>query len=164
MKLNSINLFLASSGAITLVPWVNNAPDFTGFTEPTKSVLIDSYNDYIANGGVIEIIPDPEPVEEPVILNWSQFYKALKKSVTYRHLIGLSVVAPNISGVMAAMGIAIQDGIRDALDPDILPAFQASVSGVLAALNAINQPLTTEQLAEVRLLLDNNGFNSIQLQ
>jgi hypothetical protein len=107
---------------------------------------------------ITDIIPSP-PVP-----NWLQFYKQLKISATYQNLIGLTVVVPNISGVMAAMGIAIQDGIRDPFDADILPAFQASISGVLAALNAVGQPLTVEQLAEVRGLLDNNGFESVLLQ
>ena len=113
--------------------------------------------------GDYEVIPNPEPIGIPVVPNWLRFYKALKVSATFSALMNLTVLAPNISGVMAAMGIAIQGGICDLSDTGILPAFQASVDGVIAALNAINQPLNNEQLTEVRTLLDNNGFDNIQL-
>ena len=64
MNRNSNTLFLESPNAITPVPWVNNAPDFTGFTEPTLSVLQDAYQANINN---IVIIPDPitEPPSPP---------------------------------------------------------------------------------------------------
>ncbi len=154
-----MNIIIHTPKAGSLIRVVDGVPDLTGISDPALSILQAAYalGDY-------EIIPDPEPINELPQPNWLQFYKLLKNSVTYQYLIVLSIAAPNISGVMAAMGIAIQDGIRDPSDPDILPAFQASVSGFLAALDAINQPLTTEQLAEVRLLLDNNGFSFIQLE
>jgi hypothetical protein len=45
---------------------------------------------------------------------------------------------------------------------DRLAAFQASISGVLLAVNEVGLMLTNEMLAEVRQLLDDNGFNTIQ--
>lgn len=73
MKRNTTTLFLTSPGATTPIPWVNNAPDFTGITEPTLSVLTNAWNDFVINDGVLEIIPDPAPVVEPVVPNWAGF-------------------------------------------------------------------------------------------
>lgn len=70
MKRNSTTLFLTSTGTTTPIPWLNNAPDFSTFTEPTLSVLINAYNDFINNGGVIEVIPNPEPYIETVVPDW----------------------------------------------------------------------------------------------
>jgi hypothetical protein len=145
--------------AVTSVFLINGELDLRVFTEPTLSILQSAFND-----GDYEIIPDPEPFVEQPIPDWTRFYKSLKLSATYQYLIGLSVQVPNISGVMAAMGLVIQDGIRDPSDPDVIDAFKASVSGVLYALNAIELPLNSEQLLEVRGLLDANGFNDVQLQ
>ena len=67
MKRNSTTLFLESLNALTPLPWVNNAPDFTGIEEPTLSVLINVWETEKDN---IEIIPDPEPVAEIKIPYW----------------------------------------------------------------------------------------------
>jgi hypothetical protein len=99
---------------------------------------------------------------EPTITapNWGGFYDALIVTSTYQYLIANTVPHPSISGAMAAMGIAILQGQSDLSNPNRLEAFQASVSGVLAALSAVNLTLTPEMLAEVRSILDANGFNS----
>lgn len=52
---------------ITRLPWVNNAPDFTGIEEPTLSVLINAWE---AGKDNIEIIPDPEPIPEIKNPDW----------------------------------------------------------------------------------------------
>jgi hypothetical protein len=70
MKRNSITLFLESPNATTPVPWVDNAPNFSDFTEPTLSALANAYNAFIDSGGVIEFIPDPEPYIESVEPYW----------------------------------------------------------------------------------------------
>ena len=61
MKRNSTTIFLASSGSTTALPWVNNAPDFSGFQEPTLSILQRSWSDFLESGQELEVIPDPEP-------------------------------------------------------------------------------------------------------
>ena len=66
MKRNSTTLFLESLNATTLLPWVNNAPDFTGIEEPTLSILQTAWE---AGKDSIEIIPDPEPIPIPEIKN-----------------------------------------------------------------------------------------------
>ena len=61
IKRNSTTIFLASSGSTTALPWVNNAPDFSGFQEPTLSILQRSWSDFLESGQELEVIPDPEP-------------------------------------------------------------------------------------------------------
>lgn len=73
MKRNSTTLFLTSPGATTPVPWVNNAPDFNGFTEPTLSVLQNSWQEFLNSGQELEVVPDPEPVPEPTTPDWDSF-------------------------------------------------------------------------------------------
>ena len=59
MKRNSTTLFLESPGATTPLHWVNNAPDFSAFTEPTLSVLQQAWQDFLNSGQELEVIPDP---------------------------------------------------------------------------------------------------------
>jgi hypothetical protein len=65
MNRNSTTIFIESasndpaSPCITPVPWVNNAPDFTGITEPTLSVLVAVYE---AGKDNIVVIADPVPI------------------------------------------------------------------------------------------------------
>ena len=153
-----MRILISTLGANTPVNVIDGIPDFSPYSEPTLSILQSAFDE-----GNYTVIPDPEPIVEPVVANWLQFYKQLKISATYQHLMGLTVLAPNLSGVMAAMGICIQDGIRDPFDTDTYDAFKASVSGVIAALNAIGQPLNSEQLGEIRLLLNNNRFEAFLL-
>ena len=61
MKRNSTTLFLTSPGATTAITWDNNAPDFTGFTEPTLSVLQQSWQNFLDLGEPLEVVPDPGP-------------------------------------------------------------------------------------------------------
>lgn len=73
MKRNSITLFLQSPNAMTSIAWVNNAPDFSAFSEPTLSVLQKAWQDFLNSGQPLEIIPDPEPIPEPPTPNWDSF-------------------------------------------------------------------------------------------
>jgi hypothetical protein len=67
MKRNSTTVFISSPNATTPIPWVSNAPDFTGITEPTLSVLRTAYE---SQKGSIEVIPDPVPFVETLKPNW----------------------------------------------------------------------------------------------
>jgi len=71
MKRNSTTLFLVSTGAVTPIPWVNDAPDFSAFTEPTLSVLQKAWQNFLISGEELEIIPDPEP--PPPAPDWLSF-------------------------------------------------------------------------------------------
>ncbi|QBQ73484.1 hypothetical protein kac65v162_gp040 [Nodularia phage vB_NspS-kac65v162] len=80
MKRNSKTLFLKSLSTTTPIPWINDAPDFSRFTEPTLSVLQKSWNDFVLSGEELEIIPDPEPAPEPLTPNWQLFGAMLQFS------------------------------------------------------------------------------------
>jgi len=73
MKRSTHTLFLESPNATTPVAWVDNAPDFSTFTEPTLSVLQKAWQDFIDSGEELEIIPDPEPIPELPVANWDMF-------------------------------------------------------------------------------------------
>ena len=61
MQRNSTTIFLESTNATTALPWVNNAPDFSGFQEPTLRVLQQAWTDFLKSGQALEVITDPEP-------------------------------------------------------------------------------------------------------
>ena len=88
MNRNSTTLFLVSPGATTPVPWVNNAPDFSSFTEPTLSVLVTAWNDFISNGGVVEVVPDPEVYVEPPVPDWDGFNSVFLADVAFNQYCG----------------------------------------------------------------------------
>ena len=67
MKRNNTQIFIESRNAITAIPWLNNAPDFTGIEEPTLSILQAAW---VAGKDNIEIIPDPEPTPEIKNPDW----------------------------------------------------------------------------------------------
>jgi hypothetical protein len=67
MKRDSTTIWIESPNAITPLPWVDGAPDFTGITEPTLSVLQDAYE---AGKDNIEVIPDPIPVPPIAVPDW----------------------------------------------------------------------------------------------
>jgi hypothetical protein len=62
MNRNSTTIYIETPSGdplkpcITPIPWVNNAPDFSGVTEPTLSVLRNTYWKHD-----IVVIPDPIP-------------------------------------------------------------------------------------------------------
>ena len=75
MKRNETTLFLESPAATTPVAWVDNAPDFSGFTEPTLSVLQQSWVAFLESGGELEVIADPVP--PPPQPDWINFNTAM---------------------------------------------------------------------------------------
>ena len=75
MQRNSTTLYLESPGATTPVPWVDGTPDLSGFTEPTLSVLQQSWADFLASGQELEVIPDPPP--PPPEPDWTAFNTAM---------------------------------------------------------------------------------------
>lgn len=76
MKRNN-NILLKVLEYTICLPWVNNAPDFTGIEEPTLSVLQKAWNDFLASGEELEIIPDPEPIPPPKEPDWTGFNVAV---------------------------------------------------------------------------------------
>lgn len=64
---NSQTVFIETFGAKTVLPWLGNAPDFTGIEEPTLSILQAAWE---AGKDNIEIISDPEPIPEIKNPDW----------------------------------------------------------------------------------------------
>jgi hypothetical protein len=142
---------------------VNNAPDYGEYSNSPNTIQVLT-EAYLAGHWEEAIIPDPKPMPEPEPTpDWNSFYDGLIMSATYNHLLGLTAVAPNITGAITAMGIALVQGQLDPGNPSRRNALQAAINAVLGVLGEINQPLTTGQLTEVRGLLDDNGFESITL-
>lgn len=77
MKRNSTTLFLETPGSITLIPWVNGAPDFSIYSEPTLSIFRSVWQAFLNSGEELEIIPDPEPFVELPPAQWTAFNFAL---------------------------------------------------------------------------------------
>jgi hypothetical protein len=75
MKRTSTIIYLESPNATTPLPWVNNAPDFTGIKEPELSRLQKAWADFVATGEELEIIPDPPP--PPPDPDWTAFNIAM---------------------------------------------------------------------------------------
>lgn len=83
MRRNSTILFLESPNSVTPIPLVNGNPDFSGFEEPTLSVLQKAWQDFLASGEEIEIIPSLEQEPDPVAPNWDEFNFALSSDATF---------------------------------------------------------------------------------
>jgi hypothetical protein len=84
MNRNSTTLYLTSPGATTPIPWVNNTPDFSAFTEPTLSVLQKAWQDFLTSGEQLEVIPDPEPIPELVTPDWDGFNAYMLTDTTFK--------------------------------------------------------------------------------
>jgi hypothetical protein len=152
-------ILLSSDGANTLVKLIDGAPDFSQYSEPTLSILQAGYE-----AGHYRTVPDVELIDFTSRPNWQGFYDQLIMSQIYNHLLTNTKPHPSISGAMMAMGFAINAGMGDPSNPDRLAALQAAVFAVLDALNDASIPLSVEQVAEVRELLDSNDFEMIRLQ
>ena len=125
MKHNSTTLFLESPGATTAVPWVDNAPDFSGFFEPSLGVLQQTWQDFLDSGEELEIIPDPEPT--PPAPDWLGFKAEYKASPAirawFRELdpmdredLAAMVAAQSVEGVAAAMADVDYSAVKDELN------------------------------------------------
>ena len=114
MNRNSTTLFLVSPGATTPVPWVNNAPDFSSFTEPTLSVLVTAWNDFIDNGGDLQIAPDPEPHVQPLVPNWDDFNAVFLADGAFNQYCGACLsVAPVVAmAIPTALAQVSSNGVN----------------------------------------------------
>ena len=163
MKRNSTIVFVESPGAISPIPWVNGLPDFSVYQEPTLSSLQQSWQAFIDGGGVVDVIPDFEPIEIPNVLDWDGLYLSLMNSSVYSDLV---IIGQQLSGVVGALdktSDAIQYGIFKPDSIAAFPAFQSAINLLMYVLMGNQIELSTEQLQQVRNSLDTNGFTDIQL-
>lgn len=114
MKRNSTTLFLQSPGATTPTPWVNNAPDFSAFTNPTLPVLQQSWQGFLDSGEVLEVIPDPVPVVEPPTPNWDGFNAYMLTDTDFNTYYGTGLtVAPAVTtSIPTALAQVSTNGIN----------------------------------------------------
>lgn len=74
MKSNSFGVFIETLNAVTFVPFdINGGLDFSGLTDPGKSIIEKRWDEFIESGGELEIIADPEPVIEQPPPNYPGF-------------------------------------------------------------------------------------------
>jgi hypothetical protein len=111
MKRDSTTIWIESQNALTALPWVNNAPDFTGITDPTLSVLKSAYE---ADKGNILIIPDviPAPATAP---DWEGFKNHLDTANIYEQMLAVdfSVATDAFQAISFILGgIEVVDNIR----------------------------------------------------
>ena len=114
MKRNSTTLFLESPCATTLINWVDNAPDFSNFTEPTLSVLQTAWQEFVDSGEELEIIPDPEPTIEQVTPNWDGFNAAMLADTKFNQITGVVLgIVPTVAlGIPAALAQVSSNGVN----------------------------------------------------
>lgn len=107
------NICIDTLDSKTIVPWVNDAPDFSTFTDPTLSVLTNAWNTFINNGGVVEIVPDPEPYVEPATPNWDGFNGFILSDITFNTYYGAGLTtAPAVtSSLPAALAQVATNGV-----------------------------------------------------
>ena len=117
MKRNATTIFVESSSGdianpcITPIPWLNNAPDFTGITEPTLSVLRAAYE---ASKDNVVVIADPAL---PQILqpDWEGFKNHLDTNVINEQMltVNISVATDAFQAISFILGgIEVVDNIR----------------------------------------------------
>lgn len=113
MQRNLTTLFLQSTGAVTPLHWVNNAPDFTGFTEPTLSVLQQAWQDFLDSGEELEIIPDPIPEITTPAPDWDGFNAAMLSNTEFNQITGVVLsLAPTVAlGIPAALAQVSTNGV-----------------------------------------------------
>jgi hypothetical protein len=116
MNRNSTTIFIESSSGdianpcITPIPWLKNAPDFTGITEPTLSVLKAVYESSKDN---VVVVADPVPqILQP---DWEGFKAHLDSTGIYEQMLeaDFSLATDAFQAISFILGgIDAEDNIR----------------------------------------------------
>jgi len=112
MKRDSTTIWIESENALTALPWVNNAPDFAGITEPTLSVLKAAYE---RDKNDVVIIPDDTPMSPATTPDWEGFKAHLDSTGIYEQMLAVdfSVATDAFQAISFIMGgIEVVDNIR----------------------------------------------------
>lgn len=75
-------IFIQTLWASIQVPWIDNAPDFSSFTEPTLSILVNTWQEFLASNGSPEVFSDEQ--EMPAIPNWDAFNAFMLSDVMFK--------------------------------------------------------------------------------
>jgi hypothetical protein len=117
MNRNSTTIFIESSSGdianpcITPIPWFKNAPDFTGITEPTLSVLKAVYESSKDNVVVVADLALPQILQP----DWEGFKNHLDTSGIYQQMLeaDFSLATDAFQAISFIMGeIEVGDNIR----------------------------------------------------
>jgi len=145
MKRNSTTLFLESPNATTSIPWANGTPDLSGFSEPTLSVLQSSWQAFLDSGQELEIIPDPEPIPDPVPPNWEGFNVAF-------------LTEPNWLTIADLLLQDLRYGIVSTAANGNSEGLQSAVNIAKSYLQSVGQPLTDEVRQIWQAIADANSI------
>jgi hypothetical protein len=97
---------------VTPITWIDNAPDFTGITEPTLSVLKAAYEGSKDN---IVVIPDETPITPATTPDWEGFKSHLDNNGIYEQMltVDFSVATDAFQAISFILGgIEVADNIR----------------------------------------------------
>jgi hypothetical protein len=109
---NSSHIWMQLDDSTFILPWVSHAPDFTGITEPTLSVLKAAYE---ASKDNVEIIPDTGSVSAAHGSDWEGFKNHLDTSGIYQQMLGadFSLATDAFQAISFILGgIEVTDNIR----------------------------------------------------
>lgn len=147
MKRNSNTLFITSPSATTPLPWIDDAPDFSGFNQPTLSVLQKAWQDFLDSGKELEIIPDPEPVPEIPEPDFDGFVDSLAYGIGVQFPLTQawynSLLPVTRDPLQIAIGTQDLAAINDRLlkTMAIYPPDEATTAQVIEALIYFNIPI-----------------------
>ena len=139
MRRNSSTLFLDTGYERIPVPWVDDTPDFSGFSEPTLGVLQETWQAFLDSGEELEVIPDPEP--PPSSPDWLSF--------------NLAMIPPTAESTFEVWLGQFKEPYRAALAVASSEGNTERVQGQYEILKDLAPP-TAEQIAEWQGIADAN--------
>ena len=121
MKRNSTQVEIVTPGATIWLPWIetiganrfDGCPDFSELSEPSLSVRVNAWEEFLNSGQEFEFVADPDPVLDPPVSNWTPLNFELFDDPHFVNY-GFVVDAINpflISALVESYGMAISDGI-----------------------------------------------------
>jgi hypothetical protein len=156
MKRNSTTIFIESPSGdpanpcLTPIPWVSNAPDFTGIAEPTLSVLQSVYE---AQKGDIQVIPDPVPTPVVVVPGWDALQARLLAGDLNPIFARLTVAAIDSNPLSTARG--------DVTDAILTVRVEAALASAIALLKFVGWVFTAEEVALWNGRVAELGFSAV---
>jgi hypothetical protein len=143
MERNSRTIWIKSANATTPLPWVNNAPDFSGISEPTLSILRLAYESQKDN---VEVVADVATTQL-VAPNPRGFYDAMVDHLANHPLNGVYAnileqsldTTKDTSSLLSAMFL-----VKSALDNDWLKSY--ALSGFQLAYLTLKPFLSPSQI------------------
>lgn len=165
MKRNSSTLFLDSPGAITPIPWIDGSPDFSAFSEPTLSVLITSWKEFLISGEELEIILDSEPTEIKEA-DWNGLQNRLLSGDLY-FLYSRARMACFVPTNATSEAIAYANNISTALslitDGILTVKIEDAVADAIAILIQVGYVFTEEEKSTWNKAIGELGFSDLLL-